>query len=240
MKKNNIGKRICALSLAGAMALAHPETAKANQNTRKEITYAYIPTVTAIQNAFLMDRADASSNIVGVLAVNQSLPLFEETNNWYKVLYNNRYVYVYKYWVVQTNQVSMASPALMKVKLTSAASLCRDEALTSYICTIPANTTVEVYLNNPYTYFVKYNGQVGYINKTYTLNNNYDYNHNYNYNYNYVTPPTYNYQAPAYNQYNYYAPVENYYFNYNSSSSSYAPSYYDYNYYDTNKMLIRK
>ena len=230
MKKNNIYKKLFALSLTGVLALTHPEVSKANNNTRTEVTYSFVPTVTALTNVYLKEWADPNAKNVGVLNTNQSLQLYEETNNWYGVMYNNRIVYVNKSNVIQTNKTVMNSPILKRVRLTNSVTMYNDESYTKSICNIPYNTIVDVYLENPNTYFIYYNNQVGYINKVYTDSNLYQKVENNSFYYNYPNQlpvnPTYNYPTPVYNQYNYYGPVQNnYYYNNNYQVEQYYPNY---------------
>ena len=240
MKKNNIGKEIFALSLIGTLSLSHPHLAKASANFNQTVvTSQDIPTVTAITNVNLRAGANISSQKVGTLLRGQSLRLYEQYGDWYKVGYNNTFVYVNKNYVVQTSQTQMMSPSIKTIRLDKSMALYSDESCTYLIGTIPANTYVNVYLDNPYTYYVCYNNKTGYISKNYK--NNYNNNYNYNYYqqpvYNYDTPVYYNNtptyydnNVPVYTQNNYYGPVENNYYYYDDVT---------YNY-DNNKVLVRK
>lgn len=247
MKKSSVYAKLFALSLASSLSLTNPEVAKAGQNdSRTEVTYYSVPMVTATTKVNLRESASLNSKVVGTLDINQSLRLYEEYDQFYKVGYGNTYAYVAKQYVVQTNKTIMDSPSIKTISLPNSVTMYKDEACTSYLATIPANTTVSVYLDNANTYYIYYNNQVGYINKQYNNKNNvnnYDYKKEfengyyevtpyygeplYNYNYNYNYDPYY-YNVPQTNQTQnniYYGPVDN---NYN---------YYYYEVYNDPKVL---
>ena len=222
MKKNNIYKKLFLLSLTGTLALTHPKVARASKNyTRTEVSYYSVPTVTAVTNVNLREGASLNSKVLGTLYAYQSMVLCEEYNQWYKVNYGNTFAYVKKEYVIQTNQIIMQSPAIKTVLLNNSVYMYSDENFNSYVCTIPANTYVNVYLDNLNTYFIYYNNQVGYISK----NNVSDiiYNNSQSVN-NYDTNPIY-YSQPSYDnvEYNYYyGPVNyNYYYYYDNSTNNY-------------------
>lgn len=220
MKKNNIYKKLFLLSLTGTLALTHPEVAKANKNfTKSEVNYSSVPTVTAISNVNLREGTSLNSKVLGTLYAYQSLVLCEEYNEWYKVNYGNTFAYVKKEYVVQTNQIIMQSPAIKTIKLNNSVSMYSDENFNSYICTIPANTYINVYLDNLNTYFIYYNNQVGYISKKNVdiIYNNSQYVYNYDTNQIYYSQPNYDKVENNY----YYGPVNYNYYYYDNSVNNY-------------------
>jgi len=214
MKKDNLSKRLIALSLLGTLTLAHPESIDASQNNnRREVIEESIPTVTAITNVNIREGANINSKKIGTLYANQSLRLYEEYENWYKVGYLNTFGYVNKQYVNITNKVVMHTPSIKNIKVDNTVSLYSDEACTNIIGIVPANTYVNVYLDNPYTYYIKYNNFTGYINKkqinTKPYVNVYEAP---------IVSNTYIENQPIYIENNYYGPVENNYYYYEDNS----------------------
>ena len=153
MKKSSVYTKLFALSLASSLSLTNPEMAKASQNnSRTEVTYYSVPMVTALTTVNLRESADLNSKIVGTLNANQSLRLYEEYNQFYKVGYGNTYAYVAKQYVIQTNKTIMDSPSVKTISLPTNVILYKDEACTAFLAVIPANTSVSVYLDNELIY----------------------------------------------------------------------------------------
>lgn len=229
MKKDNLSKRLVALSLLGTLTLAHPETIKADHNyNRTEVITEYVPTITAITNVNVRERANTNSKKLGLLRKNQSLRLYEEYAQWYKVGYGNKFGYVNKQYARITHHTVINQKELKTIKTDKALTLYSDESCLQPIGSIPANVLVNVYLDNPYTYYIKYGNVVGYLNKNQINTNTYN-------NTNYYEVPTYNYNNdPVYNDYE----QNNYYI----QNNYYGNVEYNYNYYydDNHKVLIRK
>ena len=248
MKKDNLSKKLLALSLLGTLTLAHPEATEASQNfNRSEVTFELVPTITAITNVNVRESASTNSRKIGTLAKNQSLRLYEEYAGWYKVGYGNTFGYVNKQYAYITSQTKMNQTALSTFVTNKNLSLYSDESCTKYIGFVPANTVVSVYLDNPYTYYVKYGNLLGYISKNQinTNNNNIIYNNSLYYE---VPAPNYDYNNTVYNDYvvesNY---DNNVYYDYVPQNNITQNNYYGnvennyYTYYEDNsKVLVRK
>lgn len=235
MKKDNLSKKLLALSLLGTLTLAHPEATEASQNyNRTEVTFEVVPTITAITNVNVRESANVNSRKLGTLGKNQSLRLYEEYAQWYKVGYGNTFGYVNKQYAYITGHTNVNQSALKTIVTNKNLTLYADESCTRYLGVVPANTVVNVYLDNPYTYYIKYGNMLGYLNKNQIYNKGIVYGNNQNYNnqlyksnYNYNNDPVYYDYVPDNTmvQNNYYGNVEN---NYNI--------YYEQN----NNVLIRK
>ena len=167
MKNSDVYKKIFALSLVGTLSLSHPHLAKANNSyNQHSVTYLEVPTVTAITTVNVRSGANINSTKIGTIYAGQSLRLYEEIGDWYKVGYGTTIAYVNKNYFVQSNQTVMNPTTKLKtIRLDSAMAMYSDENCTYYIGTVPAGALVNVYLNNPYTYFINYNGKAGYISK---------------------------------------------------------------------------
>ena len=167
MKNSDVYKKLFALSLVGTLSLSHPHLAKANNNyNQHSVTYLEVPTVTAVTTVNVRSGANINSAKIGTLYAGQSVRLYEEIGDWYKVGYGTTIAYVNKYYFVQTNQAVMNPTTKIKtIRLDTAMEMYSDENCTYHIGTVPAGALVNVYLDNPYTYFINYNGKAGYISK---------------------------------------------------------------------------
>ena len=186
--KNSDIKKLALLSMIGIMSVTNSKNVNAEHKPyQNEITYEFVPTITLTTNANIRNGASINSGIVCTLPAGTQIKLLSEYPEWYEVELNGSIYYVSKTCAVVSSYSQVNNNAVKYVTTKDYTNLYQTASYNNYIGVIPPNVTVEVYLEDGEFIFIKYNNQVGFVEKS----NLYGYHKNNNYKKDYPKPQKY-------------------------------------------------
>ncbi len=163
--KNNQFKKIMALTVAGVISASSSKVVSAANNSPREVNYEFVPTITLIKNANVRFGASLNSPIAYTFPVGTQIKLISEYLEWYEVEINNLRFFVSKTCAVVTTQSQVNNNVVKYASTNDYANLYSDASYNNYIGVIPPNVRVETYMQDGNFIFIKYNNQVGFIER---------------------------------------------------------------------------